>query len=147
MASLAADPTARSGAVPHPALQAFALLRVAFVAAPILFGLDKFTEFSADWSMYLWPGVLSVLPGSADQIMLGVGLIEIVAGVLVAARPRLGGYVVAGWLAGIIINLLLLGGYADIALRDFGLLIGALALARLATAFPAARFLPGNDAR
>lgn len=121
-----------------PTFQAFTLLRVGFAAAPILFGLDKFTELMVDWSTYLWPGVASALPGSADQIMLLVGVIEIVAGVLVAVRPRIGGYVVAAWLTGIIVNLLLLGDYYDIALRDFGLLLGALTLARLATAFPEA---------
>lgn len=119
-----------------PTFQAFTLLRVGFTAAPILFGLDKFTEWMVDWSTYLWSGVASALPGSADDIMLVVGVIEIVAGILVAVRPRIGGYVVAAWLAGIIVNLLLVGDFYDIALRDFGLLIGAVALARLATAFP-----------
>lgn len=90
---------------------------------------------TADWSTYLWPGVASALPGSADTLMLAVGVIEILAGVLVAVRPRIGAYVVAAWLAGIIVNLLLVGDFYDIALRDFGLLLGALSLARLAAAF------------
>ena len=124
-----------------PTFQAFTLLRVGFAAAPILFGLDKFTEWMVDWSTYLWSGVASALPGSADDIMLIVGAIEIIAGILVAVRPRWGGYVVAAWLAGIIVNLLLVGDFYDIALRDFGLLIGAVALARLATAFPRSGFL------
>ena len=128
----------RDTAVParlsDPVVQAFLLLRVGFTLAPILFGLDKFVEVSADWSSYLWSGAASALPGSADQIMLAVGAIEIAAGILVAVRPRLGGYVVAAWLAGIIVNLLIVGGYGDIALRDFGLLLGALTLARLASA-------------
>ncbi|MBW3561899.1 MAG: hypothetical protein KY437_05315 [Actinobacteria bacterium] len=124
-----------------PTFQAFALLRVGFTAAPILFGLDKFAELMTDWSIYLWPGLANALPGTADQLMLIVGAIEIIAGILVAVRPRIGGYVVAAWLGGIILNLLLLGDYYDIALRDFGLLLGALTLARLAAAFPGARFL------
>jgi hypothetical protein len=94
-----------------------------------------------DWSTYLWSGVDSALPGSADDVMLVVGVVEVVAGVLVAVRPRIGGYVVAAWLAGIIVNLLLVGDFYDIALRDFGLLLGALTLARLATAFPDAGLL------
>ncbi|MPZ89756.1 MAG: hypothetical protein GEU81_17225, partial [Nitriliruptorales bacterium] len=130
----------------NPVFQAFALLRVGFTAAPILFGLDKFFEVTADWSAYLWSGVDSALPGSADDLMLAVGVVEIVAGILVAIRPRVGGYVVAAWLAGIIVNLLLLGDFYDIALRDFGLLLGALTLARLAAAFPHAGSL-GEDAR
>ena len=134
MTSLAAD--SRSADLTDPTFQAFTLLRVGFTAAPILFGLDKFTEWMVDWSTYLWSGIPSALPGTADGIMLLVGAIEIVAGVLVAVRPRDGGYVVAAWLAGIIVNLLLVGDYYDIALRDFGLLLGALTLARLATAFP-----------
>ena len=117
-----------------PANQAFALLRLGFTAAPVLFGLDKFFGMMADWSTYLWAGVDAALPGSAGDVMLVVGVIEILAGVLVAVRPRIGGYVVAAWLAGIIVNLLLVGGFSDVALRDFGLLLGALALARLAAA-------------
>ena len=119
-----------------PTFQAFTLLRVGFTAAPILFGIDKFTGWMVDWSTYLWSGVPSALPGSAGDIMLVVGVIEIVAGILVAVRPRIGGYVVAAWLAGIIVNLLLVGDFYDIALRDFGLLIGAISLARLASRFP-----------
>lgn len=119
-----------------PAAQALVLLRVGFTVAPILFGLDKLFELTADWSTYLWPTIPSLLPLTADQIMIGVGVVEIAAGVLVAVRPRIGGVVVAAWLAGIILNLLLLGDFYDIALRDVGLLLGALALARLATAFP-----------
>lgn len=119
-----------------PALQAFWLLRAGFTAAPILFGLDKFFNVMTDWPAYLWTGFASALPGSAEGLMLVVGVVEIAAGILVAVRPRIGGYVVAAWLAGIILNLVLVGGVLDIALRDFGLLLGAVALARLATAFP-----------
>jgi hypothetical protein len=118
-----------------PAFQAYALLRVGFTVAPILFGLDKFFEVMTDWSAYLWSGVTSALPGSPDALMLAVGVVEILAGLVVAFRPRIGGYVVAAWLAGIIANLLLVGDFYDIALRDFGLLLGALSLARLAAAF------------
>ncbi len=128
-----------------PALQAFVILRLGFIAAPILFGVDKFLDLMVDWSTYLWPGVVSVLPVGADALMLVVGVIEIAAGVLVAVLPRIGGLVVAAWLTGIILNLLLLGDHYDIALRDFGLLLGALALSRLATAFPGAGLL--GDAR
>jgi hypothetical protein len=123
----AADPGIRS-----PERQAFLLLRTVFTAAPILFGLDKFVGLLTDWDHYLAPQLNDVIPGTAHQAMLAVGVVEIVAGVLVALLPRLGGYIVAAWLAGIIVNLLLLGDYYDVALRDFGLLVGALALARLA---------------
>ena len=124
-------------AVPDRARQAFRILRVGFVVAPILAGLDKFFDVLVDWDRYLAPVVTDVLPVSAHTIMMVVGVIEIAAGVLVALRPRIGGYVVAVWLWAIIVNLLVLGDYFDIALRDFGLSLGALALARLAEAFPA----------
>jgi hypothetical protein len=114
---------------------AFALLRTAFTVAPIVFGLDKFFNLLTDWQGYLAPLVDRLVPGTGHQAMLVVGVVEIVAGVLVAVRPRLGGYVVAAWLAGIIMNLLLIPGFYDVALRDFGLLLAALALAQLARAF------------
>lgn len=136
-----------SRAEPDPIFQAFMLLRVGFTAAPILFGLDKFFGLMVDWPIYLWSGIASALPGSAQQIMLAVGVIEIVAGVLVAVRPRIGGLVVAAWLAGIIVNLLLVGDFYDVALRDFGLLLGALTLSRLAFAFPAPTSFPGPARR
>jgi uncharacterized membrane protein YphA (DoxX/SURF4 family) len=116
-----------------PAQQAFLLLRTVFTVAPILFGLDKFLNLMTDWPGYLAPWVDRLVPGTAQQFMYVVGVIEIVAGILVALRPRIGALVVALWLAGIITNLLILGNYYDVALRDFGLLIGALALNRLAT--------------
>jgi hypothetical protein len=116
------------------ALDAYRLLRTVFTVAPILFGLDKFAEVLTDhWEKYLAPWVNDLIPGDAHQAMLIIGVIEIVAGVLVALAPKWGGYVVALWLAGIIVNLLILGDYYDVALRDFGLLVGALALARLAS--------------
>lgn len=133
MATTSTADTHASALTADPAAQAFLLLRVGFTAAPILFGLDKFAGLLADWPTYLWSGFGGLL-GGPDTLMMIVGVIEIAAGVLVAVRPRIGGYVVAAWLAGIIVNLLLLGSYLDIALRDFGLLIGALALARLAAA-------------
>ncbi len=119
----------------NPVFQAFALLRVGFTVAPIVFGLDKFADWLVDWRIYLAPELNDLIPGNAHQAMLAVGIIEIVAGLVVAVRPKFGGYLVAGWLAAIIVNLLLQADFYDIALRDFGLLIGALALARLATAF------------
>ena len=119
-----------------PAAQAFMLLRIAFAVAPILFGLDKFAEVMiSDWPKYLAPEFNDLIPGSAEDAMYIVGAVEIAAGAVVAISPRFGGLLVAAWLGGIIVSLLLAGGYADIALRDFGLLLGALALARLATAY------------
>jgi hypothetical protein len=119
----------------NPAYQAYLALRVGFVVAPILFGLDKLTNLLTDWTTYLAPAVDRLVPGSATSAMLAVGVVEVVAGLVVAFRPKVGGYLVAAWLAGIIGNLLLLGDHYDVALRDFGLLLAALALARLATAF------------
>jgi len=123
----------------NPAYQAFWLLRTGFTVAPVLFGLDKFSHLLVNWDRYLAPRIDDLLPGTAHQAMYAVGAIEIVAGLVVALRPRVGGYLVAAWLAGIIVNLLLIPGFYDIALRDFGLLLAALTLARLATAFPAQR--------
>jgi hypothetical protein len=117
-----------------PVLQGFWLLRIGFTVAPILFGLDKFTGLLTDWEQYLAPEVDRLVPGTAHQAMLVVGVVEILAGLTVAVLPRFGGYLVAAWLGGIIVNLLLLGDFYDVALRDFGLLLGALCLARLAVA-------------
>ena len=118
-----------------PAFQAFTLLRIGFTVAPILFGLDKFANvLTDDWTRYLATQFNDIIPGSAAAAMHMVGIVEIVAGLVVLVAPRFGGLLVAAWLGGIIVNLLLVGGYGDIALRDFGLLIGALALNRLATA-------------
>jgi hypothetical protein len=119
-----------------PTAQAFLLLRIAFTVAPILFGLDKFAGvLTDDWTRYLSSEFNSLIPGSAADAMHMVGVVEIAAGLVVAAVPRFGGYLVAAWLGGIILNLLLVGGYGDIALRDFGLLLGALTLTRLASAY------------
>jgi len=123
-----------------PVAQAFTLLRIAFTAAPILFGLDKFANvLTDDWTRYLAPEFNDVIPGSAGDAMHIVGVVEVVAGLTVLFNPRFGGFLVAAWLGGIIVNLLLVGGYGDIALRDFGLLLGALTLARLASAFSGGR--------
>jgi len=122
----------------NPVAQAFALLRTAFVVAPILFGLDKFANvLTDDWTRYLATEFNDLIPGSAADAMHIVGVVEIVAGLVVLVAPRFGGMLVAAWLGGIIVNLLLVGGYGDIALRDFGLLIGAVALSRLASAHDA----------
>jgi hypothetical protein len=119
-----------------PVAQAFVVMRVLFAVAPILFGLDKFANvLTDDWTRYLSSEFNSVIPGNAADAMHIVGAVEIAAGLVVAVAPRFGGLLVAAWLGGIIVNLLLVGGYGDIALRDFGLLLGALSLNRLATAF------------
>ena len=112
--------------------QAFMLLRLAFSVAPIAFGLDKFFNVLVNWTQYLAPWINDIVPGNAHDAMHIVGVVEIAAGLLVAVKPRYGAPLVAASLAGIIINLLTLSGYYDIALRDFGLMLGALALARLA---------------
>jgi len=124
------------GAVLHadPARQAFLLLRTVFTVAPIVFGLDKFANVLVDWPRYLATPINNLVPGTGQQAMYAVGVIEIVAGLAVAVRPRCGALLVTAWLAGIIVNLLLIPGYYDIALRDFGLLVAALALSRLAVA-------------
>jgi hypothetical protein len=119
-----------------PAEQAFMMLRTVFTIAPIAFGLDKFAGILTHWEKYLAPWINNLVPGTAHQAMLAVGVVEVVAGVLVAVRPAIGAYVVALWLAGIIVNLVTLGHYYDVALRDFGLLVGALALARLSVRTP-----------
>jgi len=119
----------------NPVAQTFWLLRIGFVVAPIVFGLDKFTNILVDWSIYLAPWMNDLAPDSADDFMMFVGVVEIAAGLLVLVKPSIGGLVVAAWLAGIITNLLTIPGYYDIALRDFGLLLGALSLARLAAYF------------
>ena len=135
--STAAAPMPATGAAirSDPAAQAYLLMRIVFCVAPIVFGLDKFAGvLTDDWTRYLAPEFNDIIPGSAATAMHIVGVVEIVAGLVVLATPRWGSLLVAGWLAGIILNLLLVGGYGDIAMRDFGLLAGALALNRLATA-------------
>ena len=114
--------------------QAYRILHLGFTVAPIVAGADKFTHLLADWDKYLAPWIAGLSPIGGHNLMLLVGIVEVVAGLVVALRPRFGGYLVAAWLWGIILNLLTLPGYFDVALRDFGLSLGALALARLATA-------------
>ena len=118
-----------------PAYQAFWLMRVAFTVAPIVFGIDKFANVLVNWEKYLAPWIRELSPLGATHTMYVVGVIEILAGVLVALKPRYAAYVVAAWLAGIIINLLTYSGFYDVALRDFGLLLGALTLARLGSIY------------
>jgi uncharacterized membrane protein YphA (DoxX/SURF4 family) len=118
-----------------PAYQAFWLLRIGFTVAPILFGADKFANVLVNWEKYLAPWIRHASPLSATNTMHVVGVIEILAGVAVALKPRYAAYIVAAWLGGIIINLLSYSGYYDIALRDFGLMLGALTLARLASKY------------
>ena len=124
-----------SSTAARPAYQAYLVLYAGFVALPILAGLDKFFHLLVNWDQYLAPVVTRIIPVSGHTFMLVVGVIEVAAGVLVAVRPRIGAYVVALWLWGIIVNLLLIPGFYDIALRDFGLSLGALALARLSQEF------------
>jgi hypothetical protein len=118
-----------------PARQAYQILHFGFTVAPILFGLDKFFNVLTDWDKYLPPSIDNMVGGNGHTLMLAVGVIEIVAGIGVALKPRLFAYVVAAWLAVIIVNLLLIPGYFDVALRDFGLLLGALALGRLSAEY------------
>jgi hypothetical protein len=117
-----------------PARAAFHILHGAFVLVPVLAGLDKFAHLMANWDLYLSPTFARLSPLTPHHTMLAVGVVEVIAGLLVALRPKIGGVVVAAWLAGIIVNLFLLGGFFDVALRDFGLMLGALALSRLAAA-------------
>lgn len=132
---LPTSPTTLPAARSDPAHQAFLLLRTVFTVAPVLFGLDKFTNLLVDWPIYLAPWIDGLLPGTAQQAMYGVGVIEIVAGIMVAIAPRFGAWLVAAWLMVIIINLVTYPGFFDIALRDFGLFVAAVALARLATRY------------
>ena len=120
--------------VTSPTRQAYQALHIGFIVAPVLAGLDKFTNLLTDWTKYLAPSVASILPVDARTFMYGVGIVEVMAGLLVAVRPKIGGYVVSAWLVGIILNLLMHSQrYYDVALRDLGLAIGAFALARLST--------------
>jgi len=124
-----------NAATSSPSRQAYQLLHFAFVAAPVIAGIDKFLHLLVNWDMYLAPAIAKLSPLGGHGLMLVVGAIEIIAGLLVAFKPRIGAYVVAFWLWGIIVNLLLIPNYFDVALRDFGLSLGALALARLSQEF------------
>jgi hypothetical protein len=118
------------------ALHAYAILRIGFTVAPILFGIDKFFNWTVHWPDYLAGWVNAIMPGTAQQFMYFVGAVEIAAGLVVAVAPRIGGPLVAAWLAGIVVNLLSNNPprYYDIALRDFGLFLAAVTLSRLAWA-------------
>ena len=131
--TLTNESSGRSAA--SPAYQAFRILQIGFVAAPLLAGLDKFFHVLVNWDKYLPSVVARLSPIPGHQLMLVVGVIEIIAGLGVAWKPRIFAWVVAAWLVFIIANLLLIPGYFDIALRDFGLFLGALALARLSQQF------------
>ena len=113
--------------------QAFRLLHLGFIVAPIVAGADKFTNLLTDWTQYLPAVVTDTLGMEASTFMMIVGIVEIAAGILVAVKPKIGGLVVAAWLLCIIVALLMVPGYYDVALRDLGLLLGALALSRLAS--------------
>jgi hypothetical protein len=130
-----APETFNTAAADRFARQAFYILQAGFVAAPLIAGIDKFTRLLVNWDQYLAPVFANLVGGNAHAFMLAVGVIEIVAAIGVALKPRIFAYVVAFWLWGIILNLLLIPGYYDIALRDFGLSLGALALARLSHQF------------
>ena len=129
---LSKEGTPASAVAALPSEQAFLLLRTVFTVAPIAFGLDKFANVLTDWPNYLAPWVNDLVPGTAQQAMYAVGVVEILAGVAVAVLPRYGSLLVAAWLVGIIVNLLTIPDYYDVALRDFGLFVAALALWRLA---------------
>jgi hypothetical protein len=121
--------------VSSPGYQAYHILRLGFVVAPVVAGLDKFFHLLVDWDQYLPPSVNSLTGGHGHELMLAVGVIEVVAGLGVWFKPRVFAYVVAAWLLLMVVNLLLIPGYFDVALRDFGLALGALALARLSHEF------------
>ena len=117
------------------AVHAYTILRIGFTVAPILFGIDKFFNWTVHWPDYLAGWINTIMPGTAQQFMYFVGAVEIVAGLVVAVAPRIGGPLVAAWLAGIVVNLWSYPGWWDIGLRDFGLMLGALTLARLASVY------------
>jgi uncharacterized membrane protein YphA (DoxX/SURF4 family) len=118
-----------------PAYQGYTLLRIGFAVLPVVFGIDKFANVLVNWEQYLAPWINDIVPGSATSAMYAVGVVEIIAGLAVLLKPRYGAYLVAAWLGGIVVNLLTYSGYYDIALRDFGLMLAALTLARLAAKF------------
>lgn len=135
----AVRPSIRSLRGRDPAFQAYSTMYLGYIALPILAGADKFFHYLVDWNKYLAPQVSSLLGGRADLFMRGVGVVEIIAGLLVMFKPRLGALVVGLWLMGIVGNLLMIPGYFDIALRDFGLALGAFALSRLASQYDVVR--------
>ena len=130
-----AVPVSADESLANPSYQAFQILRIGFTVAPIIAGLDKFLGLLVNWDQYLPPIVNDMLGGAGHQFMYVVGAIEIAAGIGVFLKPKIFAYVVAAWLVAIILNLLLIPGYFDIALRDLGLALGALALARLSVKY------------
>jgi uncharacterized membrane protein YphA (DoxX/SURF4 family) len=138
---------AHEASLSDPRYQAYQILHWGFVAAPVLAGADKFTNLLTKWEAYLSPAFAGLSPFSPHTTMLIVGVVEVVAGILVALKPRIGAYVVAAWLAGIILNLLLLGHFYDVALRDLGLCLGALALGRLSESYARERSTSTHPAR
>jgi uncharacterized membrane protein len=128
----------------NPAYVAFWMLRIGFVVLPLWMGIDKFTNTLTDWTGYLAPWIVDLLPFTAQTTMYIVGVVEIVAALGIAIKPRIAAYVVAAWLAGIIVNLLTLSGFYDVALRDVGLLVAALALAALSVEFDGGRAATGS---
>lgn len=125
----------RESKIQDPTYQAYQILHWGFVAAPVIAGSDKFLHLLTNWDQYLAPAVARMSPFGAHATMLIVGVIEVTAGLVVALKPRIGAYVVAAWLLGIILNLLLLGSFFDVALRDFGLFLAAIALGRLSASY------------
>jgi len=135
LSSEAVAPVRATSDVHDPTYQAYQILHWGFVAAPVIAGADKFLHLLTNWDAYLAPAFARLSPFGAHGTMLVVGVVEIAAGLVVAVKPRIGAYVVAAWLAGIIVNLFALGSGYDVALRDFGLLLGALALGRLSETY------------
>jgi len=129
------DDVQMAGRRSDPRYQAFMMLRVGYTVLPLVMGIDKFFNSLTHWPQYLADWIDNIVPGTAQQLMYAVGIIEILAAIIVAIRPRYGAYVVAAWLAGIIINLVSYGEWYDVAVRDFGLMLGALTLARLASVY------------
>ena len=125
----------RAETAASPSYQAYQILRTGFTVAPIVAGLDKFFHLLVNWDQYLPPSINNLIGGYGHELMLAVGVIEIAAGLGVAFKPRLFAYVVSAWLLLIVVNLLMIPGYFDVALRDFGLALGALALARLSSEY------------
>jgi DoxX len=120
--------------------QAFTLMRLGYTVLPIAMGIDKFFNAMVSWPQYLAGWINDIAPGTGQQFMYFVGAVEILAGLIVLLKPRYGAYVVAAWLAGIVINLFSTGNWWDVGVRDFGLMLGALALGRLAAYYDAPLF-------
>ena len=109
----------------------FNILRATYGIIPIVAGLDKFTNLLTQWDKYLHPGLAAMLPFAPHIFMMIIGVIEIIAGIIVFAKPAVGGYIVMAWLTLIAITLLASGNYLDVAVRDLAMAIGAFSLARI----------------